>query len=354
MTQGEDVASAIDRVDEAGGDSWASRAAMALLLDDVAADRVVEALDEVAAQVTASGESPRELFGDPDAWAAERRSAWREDGVEHLESPRTSWIDAVGETLIITTMYSGLFLLYLLLTWSWGKPLSLSMLLAPVALAIVSRSVHGAFSTVRARRSHTLGVLAAALTLALGVALTVGMFALTNDITVGGSALLGMLGMAVGSAILGAAVALLAPDRPARSARPARPARSSRSARPADAAPRAESEWSAALGAALRERGDMTDARVREIVAEAQAHARDAGASPEVEFGAPRTYADRFRGSGAVSGRRSAWFSTGLVLLVLVYNIATVLDGDPSIWGIVWLLLVMAFSAAQWRAARRA
>lgn len=345
MTQHEDIASAIDRVDEAGDDSWASRAAMTLLLDGVAADRVVEALDEVAVQVAASGESPRELFGDPDAWAAGRRSAWREDGVGHLERPRTRWIDALGETLIIATMYSGLFLLYLLLTWSWGKSLSLSMLLAPVALAIVSRSVHGAFTTVRARRSHAVGVLAAALTLMLGVVLTVGMFALTNDVTAGGSAMLGMLGMGAGSAVLGAVVVMLALDRSARTVRPLRPA---------DVTLRDEAEWSVALGAALRERGDMTDARVREIVAEAQAHARDAGISPDIEFGAPRAYADRFRGSSAVSGRRSAWLSTGLVLLVLVYNVATVLDGDPSVWGIVWLLLVMAFAAAQWRAVRRA
>ena len=217
-----------------------------------------------------------------------------------------------------------------------------------MALAIVSRSVHGAFTAVRARRSHALGVLAAALTLTLGVALTVGMFALTDGITAGSSAMLGMLGMTVGSAILGAALALLAPDRPARTARPARRAPS------ADTAPQDEHEWSDALGTALRERGDMTDGQVREMVAEAQAHARDAGTSPEVEFGPPRAYADRFRGSSAVSGRRSAWFSTVLVVLVLVYNLATVLDGEPSVWGIVWLLLVMGFSAAQWRAVRRA
>lgn len=341
MTRNEDVASAIERVDAAGEDGWGGRAAMTMLLDDVAAHRVVEALDEVAAQVEESGESARELFGDPDAWAAGRRSAWREDGVEHLESSRTSWIDALGEMLVITTMYSGLFLLYLLLTWSWGEPLSLSMLLAPVALAVVSWSVHAAFTSVRARRSHGLGVLAAALTLALGVVLTVGMFALTNGITAAGSAMLGMLGLGVGAALLGAAVVMLAPDR------------SARSARAADDAPRDEADWSAELGAALRERGDMTDAQVREIVAEARAHARDAGTSPEVEFGAPRAYAARFSGSVAVRGRRAAWFSTGLVLPVLIYNVATVPDGGPSVWGVVWLLLVVVFAAAQWRAVRR-
>ena len=81
MTQHEDVASAIDRVDEAGDDSWASRAAMTLLLDDVAAYRVVEALDEVAAQVAASGEprassSATRTPGRPDAAPPGARTGW--------------------------------------------------------------------------------------------------------------------------------------------------------------------------------------------------------------------------------------------------------------------------------------
>lgn len=337
----EDVPAAIDRVDAAGAggdDGWASRVALTMLLDDVAERRVVEALDEVAAQVEASGESARELFGDPDAWVAERRSRWRETGVEHTASGRSSVKDLIGETLFIAAMYSALFVVYLLITWSWGETLSLSLLLAPVVLAVVSRAMVGAFTTVRAAASHVLGVVAAVLTLAAGTAMTVGMFAAANGVLIGVPAVLGILGVGVGCAVLGTAVVVFRPERPAR---------------PDSSAPEDEDAWARALGAALRERGDISDARVTEIVAETRAHARDAGTTPAEEFGAPRAYAARFPGSRRVAGRRKAWLSTSLVGLVLVYLIASAIDGTMSLWGIAWLVAAMALAAYEWRSVRR-
>lgn len=341
----EDVPAAIDRVDaaDAGGeDGWASRAAFTMLLEDVSERRVVEALDEVAAQVEASGESARELFGDPDAWVAERRSRWREAGEEHITSSRSSVKDLMGETLVIAAMYSGLFIVYFLLrslvTWTWGEPLSLSLLLAPLVLAVVSRAMHGAFIAVRAAFSHVLGVLAAVLTLAAGVAVAVGVFLLAQGIMIGDSALLGMLGTGVGCAVLGAAVVALWPERPARTD---------------GAAPRDDDDWARALAVALRERGDMTDAHVAELVAEARVHGRDAGTTLAEEFGAPRAYAARFPGSRRVPGRRKAWLSTGLVALVLIYVVASAIDGTTSPWGIAWLVVAAALAVSEWRSVRR-
>jgi hypothetical protein len=309
-----------------------------MLLDDVAESRVVEALDEVAAQVRASREGPRELFGDPDAWVEERRARWREEGREHVVRPRPGLVDLLGESLLTAAILSGLFLVYMLITWSWSEPLRLGMLLFPLAVGLIARAVQLVFTEVRSARSQSLGVLAAVGTTAVGVAATFGVIVLTRDIVLGGPAALWLLGLAVVCAGLGMALAVIAPERPGRPA----------------AAPQDEEEWFDALAKALREREDMTDARVQEIVAESRAHARESGAVPQEEFGAPRAYAERFTGNPRLADRRKAWFSTALALLVLVYVVASAADGSVSVWGIVWLLCAGLLAAGAWRGALRA
>jgi hypothetical protein len=323
---------------DADGDGWAHRVAFTMLLEDVAESRVVEALDEVAAQVAASGEGPRELFGDPDSWVAERRALWRETGTEHVARPRPSLLDLLGESLLTTAILSGLILVYMLITWSWGEPLSLGVLLFPVAVGIITRAVQIVYTGVRAARSQSMGVLAAAGTTVVGVAVTLGIITLTRDTMLVGPAALWLLGLAVVCAGLGMALAM---------------ATAGRTARPA-AVPQDEEEWFHALARALRGREDMTDARVKEIVAESRAHAREAGAAPQEEFGSPWAYADRFAGNPRLAGRRKAWFFTALAILVLVYVVASVADGTASVWGFAWLLFAGLLAVSEWRAVRRA
>lgn len=338
--RGADDRGAADRgaAGDADGDGWAQRVAFRMLLDDVAESRVVEALDEVAAQVTASGELPRELFGDPDTWVAERRARWRESGAEHVVRPRPHALDLLGESLLAASILSGLILLYKLITWSWSDPFSLGILLFPVAVGLISRTVQLVYTEVRSARSQRLGMLAAVGTAAVGVAATIGIVVLTRDIELGGPAALWLLGLAVVCAGLGMVLAVVAPERPARPA----------------AAPQDEEQWFDALARALREREDMTDARVKEIVAESRAHAREAGAAPQEEFGAPGAYAARFSGTPRLADRRKAWFSTVLALLVLVYVIASAADGTASVWGFAWLLLAAGLAVLAWRGVRRA
>lgn len=92
-----------------------------------------------------------------------------------------------------------------------------------------------------------------------GIALSVGVFALGNPVTLPGTAMLGFLGAVVAYALLAWATALVWPARPARTA-----------------APHDDASWYDALGAALRSRGDLTDSRVKEILAEARSHAQEA------------------------------------------------------------------------------
>lgn len=352
ISKDEDVAAAIERVDaacasgagdrgaehEADGDGWVHRAAFRMLLDDVAESRVVEALDEVAAQVTASGERPRELFGDPDAWVAERRARWREAGAEHVVRPRPHPLDLLGESLLIAAIISGMLLLYKLITLSWSDPFSLGILLFPVLIGFISRAVQLVHTEVRSARSQRLGMLAAAVTTAVGVAAAIGIIVPTRDIELGGPPALWLFGLAVVCAGLGVVLAVVAPERPGRPL----------------AAPLDEEQWFDALASALREREDMTDARVGEIVAESRAHAREAGASPQEEFGAPRVYAERFSGNPRLVDRRKAWVSTVLALLALVYVVASAADGTLNVWGVLWLLLGTSLAVLAWRDARRA
>lgn len=350
----EDVAAAIERVEAACvdssidpggrddardgvGDGWAHRAALTMLLGDVAESRVVEALGEVAAQVEASGEGPRELFGDPDAWVAERRARWREAGTEHVVQPRPGLLDLLGESLLTAAIISGLFVLYLLITWSWGDAVSVGMLLLPVGVGIIARAVQLVFTEVRSARSPGMGVLAAVGTTAVGAGAISAVVVLTRDTMLGGPGALWLIGLALVCTGLGAVLAVVAPERPER----------------LPAVPKSEEEWFDALARALRERDDMTGARREEIVAESREHARDAGVAPQEEFGYPGAYAASFTGDSRLAGRRKAWISTVLALLVLVYVVASVADGSVSLWGLAWLLFAMGLAVTEWRAASR-
>jgi len=116
--------------------------------------------------------------------------------------------------------------------------------------------------------------------------------------------------------------------------------------------PLSDDEWLQELGSALRTRGDMTDARIASVLAEAKEHAQDAGTSLPAEFGSARAYAQRFDEDRAVRARRTAWLTTAGAVGVLSYNVITVLDGTPSFWGGVWLLVSAIIAALSWRTVR--
>src|SRR5690625_149374 len=339
--QATDVAAAIDRVGAARGapedTDWARRVAAALLIADVLEARVVEVLEEAAAQVSDAGEPAQTLLGDPDEWVAEHRSRWREEGTVQTAAPTAVRRDLVIETFIIASLYSGLFFVYELITWSWRDPFTLAGLAAPLALAVTSRAVEATFTAARARRSHTGGVIAGVLVGAVGVGVTAGTFAVGNGVVLGSRAPLVALGAMVGYGLLAWIVAQLWREQPRRAG---------------THEPLSDDEWLATLGSALRSRGDMTDARIATVLTEAKEHAQDAGTSLPAEFGPPRAYAQRFDEDRAVRARRTAWLTTAGAVGVLSYNVITVLDGTPSIWDGVWLLVSAIIAALSWRTVR--
>ncbi|MDT0184766.1 hypothetical protein Q9S36_31735 [Microbacterium sp. ARD31] len=93
----------------------------------------------------------------------------------------------------------------------------------------------------------------------------------------------------------------------------------------------ADLRWSLELAEILRTRCSMSGARVRDVLAEADAHARDAGRSLEDEFGTPQEYAARFAPDLV---RRSRWRFAGFVAMALLTG-AFFVDGPTWSTGLI-------------------
>jgi len=99
--------------------------------------------------------------------------------------------------------------------------------------------------------------------------------------------------------------------------------------------------WSLELTEILRSRYAMSGARVRRIVADAQAHARETGRPVEVEFGTPTAYAARF----APDLRRRSRLTTALYAVLAAC--AGLLLVDDLSW--TWAVVVATFAWMAWR-----
>jgi hypothetical protein len=116
----------------------------------------------------------------------------------------------------------------------------------------------------------------------------------------------------------------------------------------------ADTRWSMELAEIPRTRCSMSGARVRDVLAEADAHARDAGSSLEDEFGTPEEYAARFTPDLV---RRSRWRFAGFVTMALLAG-ALFVDGPSWSTGLVtafwtwWAVRERRHGAAQARRQR--
>lgn len=99
--------------------------------------------------------------------------------------------------------------------------------------------------------------------------------------------------------------------------------------------------WSLELAEILRTRHAMSGRRVRDIVAEANAHALETGSPVEVEFGTPTSYAARFAPDLRRRSRLTVAFLAALAVMVAV------LMTDGVSWAEAGLLAGFAWLA--WR-----
>lgn len=340
--QAHSIPAAIGRVEaarqEPADGHWTWQAVGSMVIEDVVEERIVEALNETADRIAESQESPKALFGSPRAWDRDQRARWREDGLVVTADPRTTARDLVLETFVMSSLFAGFFFLYMVLSASWGDPFTLSLALAPLLLAAACRAVEAVFTGQRRVRSQRWGVIGAVATIAASTAAIVGVFSVGNAVVLGINVLLGLLGVAVISVVVAWGTAKIWPEPRQRSE---------------DPAPRSEHEWLDALGMALRNRGDITDARVHEIVAEVQSHAHESELPLSDEFGQPAGYADQFDPAPQVRRRRTAWMLTAVAGIIGGYNVIALIEDSASWWGAAWFGLACLLAILEWRKATR-
>lgn len=322
---------------------WARTAAARLVLEDVPPNLARRGLIAAREQVAATGESPADLFGHPIEWVREQREAWREDGEPVTEPPRATPVrELVMVSLVGAAWIAVLILVVSLVQREWRQTYTWPLLLAPVLLATAGQLVRGVYERVGRARSQRAAVVAAALVLAAVAVGLAAFFLGTKDAVVVEASTLWLL---VSAVVHGALAVLLARLWPA-------PRRRDGAAGPVVA--QDDAAWLAELGATLRQRGDMTDRRVEQLLAETRAHATEAGTQMTAEFGPAAEYAARFPGDEPVAARRRAWFFSALSLVPAALLVTyTVEEGwrwaSPHLTALLWLLLAGSMAVAGWR-----
>jgi len=313
---------------------WLDEARVGLVLAHVATPVRDEILEQARDLVAQTGETPAELFGPPRAWVEEQLAERRSQGQPSVApEPSASWRDVPVMGMYLAAALAAVFLLVALVEEGWDLDYDLGILVFPVVGGLLMTTALTVWEKTLSHRP-------------LGVAVAAG-----GTVMVGGSLLLALLigwirehPVAEGGAwqlvllVLACAVAGQVLDRllPAEKSAPWR-------------APRDDDEWLGVLAGVLRLRADMPEPRVSTIVAEARAHALEAGSTLQAEFGRPEDYAAQFPRDAKNRTRRKAWFFSALAAIAAF----TALPPDGS-WSAALLALGWAALAAwEWRQVRR-
>lgn len=100
--------------------------------------------------------------------------------------------------------------------------------------------------------------------------------------------------------------------------------------------PRTDAEWLGVSAGVLRLRADMTEERVRTIVAEAQSHCAEADSTLQEEFGRPEDYAAQFPKDEINRLRRNAWAYTALTGLGAILAVLFVTGWSGVLLTLLW------------------
>lgn len=314
-----------------------------LVVDGVSTPAARRHLRRAVEAVEKSGEGPDELFGTPVEFAAQMRADAAEAGEPIVDStPDVSWRDVPVVGFTVAAVISVLFFVVWLVRDGLTTDYSWGLLLAPALMSLVGVGAMALWERLLPRVSRLVAVLAA------GAAFVVVVGGLAWWLVTGGGtetlftgSTFWLLALApVHAALAWLANRVLPDERPAASAPPAH---------------LDDDAWARELAGTLRLRMQLTDARIREIVREAQAHAAEAGRPLAEEFGTPAGYAARFAKDDVAGKRRLAWFFTALAGLVLLSNVAgAVEDGAIDAWGIAQILVFTLVVGVSWREYRAA
>ncbi len=321
---------------------WARTAAARLVLDGVRPELALRGLAAAREQVAAVGEPPEELFGHPVEWVREQRETWREEGEPLTEPPRATPVRELAMASLVGAAWIAVLILVVsLVQGEWRQSFTWPLLLAPLLLASASQLVRGVHERVGRRRSQRAAVVAAALVLAAVAVGLAAFFLGTKDAVVLEASTFWLLGSAAAHLTLAVLLARLwpAPQRPAAAG---------------PVVPQGDAAWLAELGATLRQRGDMTDRRVEQILAETRAHAAEADTPVETEFGPAAEYAARFPADEPVAVRRRAWLYSLISVVPAALLVTYTVEegwrwGSPHLTALLWLLLAGGMAVAGWR-----
>lgn len=323
---------------EVADQGWASAVMLRLIWAEVEPAVVRGVLEDALRLTTQSHESPHLLYGDPRDWTRELLEQWRAEGhLIHGRDEPVGWRSVVVDGLLSGAMVAMALLVALMVRDGSGVDYTIGLLVLPAAIGLMTTTAIAVWG--RVLRGYPVGVaaIAAGALVVAGSTAIVGLIAATNDHP-------GVTASPWWTAVLACTLALLSVllDRllPHR-------------VRPTQSEPLDDVAWQGRLTGVLRTRAGLPEQRVQSIVAEAAAHAAEAGGSLEQEFGRVDDFAARFRPDRRTIERREA----GLYALLAAVGVSMILlelyEGDLSwSWLALTVLLTIAALHGFWRAKR--
>lgn len=322
---------------------WATTALGTLMIRaDASPSATRRALVEVADLVATSGESPDELYGPPAEWAREQVATWREEGTAFVSDPEpASPRDVVTISAVVACVITVMLLIVMTVKGEWQVDYTVGILTFPFTGALTTMIGQSVWERVLRRHSLPVAALAGGAVFAVGIALITSVFMLGNPYPVAHGSVWWLLALAAGYALLAALTARLPGSGVRRGARPVGDDQADGDA------------WLRQVAGILRLEAAMPEARVQTILAEATAHADETGHSLREEFGNPRAYAARFLPDTTNRARRTAWWWTGILVLmgVLVFGDLPATGWDVSTlsgWSVAGFTIVLVTTLAGW------
>jgi len=262
-----------------------------------------------------------------------------------IDAPRSRLLGTlILHTLVFACLFSSLFFFFSLMSDSYPHD-NIGPFTLPLVLGFAISAVPIVYKVVLSRHSFPLAVAVSVLAIgiySLGMGwllVALGRFPIT-DVSIfwhlAGVALWGLLAAGVGAFWPGVL-----------------DSKNNRHQSSVD--PRlSDQDWEKQSAAHLRARGDMTDAHVRDILAEARQQASEGGASLVSILGPPSEYARQPAAQRGVAARRQALLWTAITVLPVWNLVRHVLDEGWSwdlgvLWSGLWLLAAATAAILSWR-----
>lgn len=318
---------------------WAERAISTAVVDGVQVAAVEAELRGALELVRESAEGPEQLYGPAPAWVRERLAERAERGqpvVRH--EPDTAWRDVPVVGSVVASVLSLLILVVWLVRGGLTTDYTWGLILLPLLSGVGIMAALAVWERLLGRHPWSVAALAGVGIFAVGVGFLTWLLWGTRDDVLVTASTFGIGAMVIGYALLAGLLERLLPESP----------------RPGERAASSDEEWERELAGTLRLRLDLDEARVRDIVSEARAHAAESGTNLREEFGPPSAYAVRFPRDRRTAARRSALWRSALVPVAGLLAFGDLLS-DGVAWssvswsGVALLVLALGLAVSAWR-----